>query len=314
MKRKSELKRHYHLTVDLSSKGKRLDALLAETFPELSRSLVQEMIQTGVIKISENQVKPSVKVRGGEKIAFEIPQKAEVETITASELDFPILFEDEHIVVIAKPYGKVVHPGAGHEKESVVSALLSHTALSSIGAPIRPGVVHRLDKTTSGVMILAKTDKAHARLVKMFSRHEVEKEYLAIVQGIPQATKGLIEVAIERDRVNRKRMKATDPERGKRAVSRYEIVERFRGHSLVKVVIETGRTHQIRLHMAYIGHPLSGDVLYKAKAFLGKAKHFLHSTRLSLKHPITQEQIEWTTPLPSEFEEIVKQLRIAAAK
>ncbi|MBF0545775.1 MAG: RluA family pseudouridine synthase [Candidatus Riflebacteria bacterium] len=290
-------------------KGERLDVMLSKELDELSRSLIQSLIKNSFIKVDGKEVKPGYKIKTGEKVLIVIPPAPEIKTVSPTTLDFPILFEDEDIVIVNKPYGLVVHPGAGHEEQSVVSGLLSHTKLSPIGAPLRPGVVHRLDKTTSGVMVLAKTEAAHKKLSRAFTRHLVEKEYIALVQGKTEATRGTIEISIERDRVNRKRMKATSPEKGKPALSHYEVLERFKGYTLVKVTIKTGRTHQIRVHMSYIGHPIAGDVLYNGKKFPGETKLFLHSKRLSLKHPILGKQMEWETPLPTEFEKVVKSLR-----
>ncbi|MFZ2960937.1 MAG: RluA family pseudouridine synthase [Candidatus Ozemobacteraceae bacterium] len=295
--------------VENTCRGSRLDALLARRHPEISRSLLQEMIKTGGTCVDGTAVKPSHKMRGGELVSYRIPQPPAPDMISATSLEFPILFEDEHIIVINKPVGLVVHPGAGHEERSVVSSLLSHTSLSPIGAPLRPGVVQRLDKTTSGVMVLAKTERAHKRLAKTFSGHTAEKEYLALVQGVVESDRGRIDVAIERDRVQRKRMRATRQDRGRMSLSRYEVVERFPSATLVRVTIETGRTHQIRVHLSFIGHPLCGDVLYGGRKFLGKTSHYLHSARLAMKHPLAEEKFEWTAPLPAAFEEALVEMR-----
>lgn len=295
-------------------KGTRLDAALAAQHADTSRSLLQEMIKTGEVTIDGAVAKPSLRLKGGEVVRYRIPKAPEAEPIAATPLDFPILFEDESVVVIDKPVGLVVHPGAGREKVSVVSSLLSHTELSPIGSPIRPGVVHRLDKSTSGVMILAKTETAHRRLTKLFAGRSAEKEYLALVNGEVGADRGRVEVAIERDRVQRKRMMATRPDRGKPAISRYEVVERFPGATLVRVAIETGRTHQIRVHLAYIGHPLLGDVLYGGRRFRGEPKHFLHSCRLRVPHPMTKKELCCEAPLPAAFQNAVQFLRQSVAK
>ena len=259
-------------------------------------------------------VKPSIKVSGGEQICIELPEEEPVETIGATPLTFPVLFEDDHLVVINKPVGLVVHPGAGQEQESVVSALLSHTTLSPIGAPLRPGVIHRLDKDTSGVMVLAKTEQAHHRLVKAFSEHTVGKTYLALAQGIIANDRGVIKVAIERDRQHRKRMMATRPERGKMAVSRFVVREQFHAATLTEVTIETGRTHQIRVHLGYIGHPLLGDCLYRGKKWPGHPHHYLHSHRLELTHPISGDAMSWQAEIPDAFQSALAELRSRTAE
>jgi len=289
--------------------GLRIDLAINRKFGQISRTLAQEMLKTGEIKVGNQLVKPGLKVKGGEnvEIAFR-PEEVEPE-IKATTLDFPILFEDRHMIAIDKPAGLVVHPGAGKEKTTVVSALLGHTKLSPIGALTRPGVVHRLDKDTSGVMILAKTRDAHRKLAEAFAGHELEKEYLAIIQGHIVNRKGRIEVAIERDKIHRKRMKATSAEKGRMAISIFEVLEYLKGATLVKVKILTGRTHQIRVHMAFTGHPLLGDVTYGGKRLEKKAEHFLHSHRLALKHPVTGKDLEFIAPMPDRFAHMLTQLR-----
>lgn len=289
--------------------GLRIDLAINRKFGRISRTLAQEMLKTGEIKVGSQLVKPGLKVKGGEKVEITFrPDEVEPE-IKATTLDFPILFEDRYMIAIDKPAGLVVHPGAGKEKTTVVSALLGHTKLSPIGAPTRPGIVHRLDKDTSGVMILAKTRDAHRKLAEAFAGHDLEKEYLAIIQGHIVNRKGRIEVAIERDKIHRKRMKATSADKGRMAISNFEVIEYLKGATLVKVKILTGRTHQIRVHMAFTGHPLLGDVTYGGKRLERKAEHFLHSHRLALKHPVTGKPLEFIAPMPDRFAQILTQLR-----
>ncbi|HNW12193.1 MAG TPA: RluA family pseudouridine synthase [Candidatus Rifleibacterium sp.] len=289
--------------------GLRIDLAINRKFGQISRTLAQEMLKTGEIKVGSQLVKPGLKVKGGEKVEITFrPEEVEPE-IKATTLDFPILFEDRYMIAVNKPAGLVVHPGAGKEKTTVVSALLGHTKLSPIGAPTRPGVVHRLDKDTSGVMILAKTRDVHRKLAEAFAGHELEKEYLAIIQGHIVNRKGRIEVAIERDKIHRKRMKATSADKGRMAISNFEVIEYLKGATLVKVKILTGRTHQIRVHMAFTGHPLLGDVTYGGKRLEKKAEHFLHSHRLALKHPVTGKELEFIAPIPDRFAHMLTQLR-----
>lgn len=298
-------------TLAPEAKGERLDAALAGKASDLSRTALQDLIKSGAVTVDGRPAKPSQKMKGGESIRVELPEEATPEMIAATPLRFPIVFEDDHLVIVDKPAGLVVHPGAGHEAESVVSGLLSRMSLSPVGAPLRPGVVHRLDKATSGLMVLAKNEKTHRKLTKAFAGRAVTKEYLALVQGRIKDERGRIEVAIERDRLHRKRMKATFGERGRMAVSVFDVVERMRGATLVRVRIETGRTHQIRVHMAFLGHPLLGDVLYGGRRIEGKAVHFLHSAKLSLSHPVTGKQLTWEQPVPPSFAAIVAHLRSA---
>ncbi len=295
--------------VEKEHAGKRLDSAISERYKEISRTQIQDMLKGGEITVNESSSKPGLKLKGGEKIIIRLREEEPEMTIKATGLDFPVLFEDRYIIVINKPAGLVVHPGAGKEQTTVVSALLSHTRLSPVGAPTRPGVVHRLDKETSGIMVLAKTKEAHKKLAAAFAGHELEKEYQAIIQGHIVNRKGRIEVAIERDRIHRKRMKATSAEKGKMAISIFEVSEYLNGASLVKVKILTGRTHQIRVHMAFTGHPLLGDITYGGKKTGKKAQHFLHSSRLKFNHPITGKELCFSAPLPEDFNKMLEQLR-----
>lgn len=288
--------------------GLRLDQAINQKYSEISRTLAHEMIKKGEILLNGSATKPGQKLKGGEAITLSRRCEENESNIAPTPLDFKILYEDEHIVAIDKPAGLVVHPGAGKEKATVVSALLGHTKLSPVGAPTRPGVVHRLDKNTSGVMVLAKTREAHKRLAEAFSSRELEKEYLAIIQGHIVNRKGRIEVAIERDKIHRKRMKATSAEKGRMAISLFEVVEYLNSATLIKVKILTGRTHQIRVHMAFTGHPLLGDSTYGGKRWQKHAQHFLHSNKLVFKHPITGKEMSLTAPVPEYFTRAIAEL------
>ncbi len=288
--------------------GIRFDQAINKKFPDISRTLAQEMIKNGEIKINNSVGKSSQKLKSGDKIEITFRSEEVDSGIEATEMNFPILYEDNDIIVINKPYGLVVHPGAGNEKVTVVSSILSHTNLSPIGAPDRPGVVHRLDKETSGIMVLAKTKEAHKNLADQFASHDLEKEYLAIIQGHIVNKKGRIQVAIERDPVNRQRMKATSDDNGKMAISIFEVVEYLKNATLVRVKILTGRTHQIRVHMAFTGHPLLGDTTYGGRKF-GNSEHFLHSNKLSFKHPITGKEMTFEAEIPQRFQQVLKELR-----
>lgn len=295
--------------VESDCQEQRLDLAVSNKYDSISRNLAQEMIKNGEIKVNGAIVKPSFKLKGEEIVEIVLREEDAPFEVVATELDFPVLYEDDYIVVINKPYGLVVHPGAGKETTTVVSAMLGHTSLSSVGSPLRPGVVHRLDKETTGLMVLAKTQQAHTKLVEMFSSQQVEKEYFAIVGGRIANRRGRVEVAIERDKVHRKRMKATSNQKGKLALSRFEAVEYLKDATLVRVTLVTGRTHQIRVHMAFTGHPLLGDTLYGGKKLNKQAEHFLHSSRLSFSHPITGQSMEFEAPLPGRFAEVLEQMR-----
>ena len=293
--------------------GMRLDQAINKRFPDISRNLAQEMIKNGEIKIGNSIPKASQKLKAGNIIEITFRDDELNTEIQATEMNFPILYEDDDIIVINKPFGLVVHPGAGNEKVTVVSALLSHTNLSPIGAPDRPGVVHRLDKETSGIMVLAKTKEAHKNLAEQFASHELEKEYIALIQGHIVNKKGRIQVAIERDQVHRQRMKATSVDNGRMAISIFEVMEYLKNSTLVKVRILTGRTHQIRVHMAFTGHPLLGDTTYGGKKF-GNSEHFLHSAKLSFTHPITGKSMTFQADIPERFKEVIEELREGESK
>ena len=301
----------WNITEEFS--GMRLDQAINKKYPDISRNAAQEMIKKGEITLGNSTVKTSQKIKTGDIVNIQF-RSDDLETeIQATEMNFPIVYEDNDIIVINKPFGLVVHPGAGQEKETVVSALLSHTTLSPIGAPDRPGIVHRLDKETSGIMVLAKTKEAHKNLAEQFASHDLEKEYIALIQGHIVNKKGRIQVAIERDPVHRQRMKATSVDNGKMAISIFEVMEYLKNSTLVKVQILTGRTHQIRVHMAFTGHPLLGDTTYGGRKF-GNSEHFLHSSKLTITHPTTGKRMTFQADIPQRFKEVIEELREGGAK
>ena len=301
----------WNITEEFS--GMRLDQAINKKFPDISRNAAQEMIKKGEITLGNSTVKASQKIKIGDIVNVQF-RSGDLETeIQATEMNFPIVYEDNDIIVINKPFGLVVHPGAGQEKETVVSALLSHTTLSPIGAPDRPGIVHRLDKETSGIMVLAKNKEAHKNLAEQFASHDLEKEYIALIQGHIVNKKGRIQVAIERDPVHRQRMKATSVDNGKMAISIFEVMEYLKNSTLVKVQILTGRTHQIRVHMAFTGHPLLGDTTYGGRKF-GNSEHFLHSSKLTITHPTTGKRMTFQADIPQRFKEVIEELREGGSK
>ena len=327
------------ITVSIEAAGQRLDHFLAAQLEGVSRSRVQLLIDQGDVRVDGAHPKSSHKLRGGEEIVVTgephpAPLKAEPE-----DIPLRISYEDDDIAVIDKPAGMMVHAGAAHTDDArsrgtLVNALLFRfRALSSTGGELRPGIVHRLDKETSGLIIVAKNDRAHTRLAGQFSGREVHKTYIALVQGTVERDKGTITAAIARDPLRRTRMTTRPSENARSAVSHYEVMERlttrFGKFTLVRVRIESGRTHQIRVHMASIGHPVVGDTLYGAAGQLteqqppGMAatrrkaapellrldRNFLHAARLEFAHPVSRKRIELESPLPAELEDFLSRLR-----
>jgi len=299
------------LRVNPEDAGKRLDLFLTEKIPELTRSRIKRLVSEGLIEIKGvGQLKASRKVKGGEEVRITVPPPEEI-SLAPEEVPFEILYEDKDLAVIAKPPGVVVHPGAGHLKGTLVHGLLKRlSGLSGIGGELRPGIVHRLDKDTSGLMVVAKTDQAHLRLTEAFKSREVEKWYLALVHGVPELRAGKIEVPIGRHPKHRKKMLAGAP-RGRLAETFYRVREAFRKAALLEVRPFTGRTHQIRVHLSYIGHPIVGDPLYGGRRPQGPQakRQMLHAWRLSFKHPLSGEKLAFESPLPSDFEKLLAELR-----
>ena len=287
----------------------RLDLFLVRRLPDLSRSYAQRLIADGQVTVDGTARKANYKLRGGEEIVCTMPPAEEIE-ICAEDIPLDILYEDADIIVVNKARGMVVHPAAGIYTGTLVNALLWHCHdLSGINGALRPGIVHRLDKDTSGVMVAAKNDMAHHYLARQIRDKDARREYRAIVHGniVPRA--GVITGDIGRHPTDRKKM-AIVRENGKPATTHFEVLERFGDYTFVACRLETGRTHQIRVHMTSIGHPLVGDTKYTAKknpfAITGQA---LHSLTLTLTHPRTQEEMTFTAPLPADMEEILHTLR-----
>jgi 23S rRNA pseudouridine1911/1915/1917 synthase len=288
------------LTADLADHGKRLDALLRERLPEYSRSRLQSWIRDGRVHVNGVAGKPSSLIRGGEAIDVE-PASLPLLKAEAEDIPVTVLYEDAGVVAIDKPAGMVVHAGAGIHRGTVVNALLHRfQALSSVGGELRPGIVHRLDRFTSGVLLVAKTDAAHQDLALQFSSRTVEKTYLALVEGTLTGA-GHIEKPIARDPGNRARMTARR-NTGRHAVTDWKAVEQFRGFTFLEIRIGTGRTHQIRAHMAALGHPVAGDRLYGGKASLWN-RYFLHAHRLGFRSPATGEKVVVLSPLTADLVE-----------
>ena len=306
--------------------GKRLDHFITAKLGEISRARVQELIATEKILVNDAPAKPSLKLRGGERITILAPAARTPLRAIAEEISLDILYEDDDLAIINKPAGMMVHAGAGATEDqrnrgTLVNALLHHFAsLSAVGGEMRPGIVHRLDKETSGLIVVARNDESHRKLAAQFARREVSKTYLALVHGWLKKDRGSISASISRDRVRRTRM-TTRLAGGREAVSHYRAVRRldtpYGKFTLIEIKIDTGRTHQIRVHMASLGHPVVGDKLYGAPAELkGRAKgtsvspvslprNFLHAAELELAHPRSGEKIALKSPLPPALREFL---------
>ncbi len=289
--------------------GVRLDKLLSERMPELTRSAIQNLMQDGCITLSGSPIKKNAKASAGDEIWVELPEPKETE-IEPEDIPLDIVYEDGDIVVVNKPRGMVVHPAPGNWSGTLVNALMYHCgdSLSGINGEIRPGIVHRIDKDTSGLLVVAKNDRAHQSLAEQIKQHTAARRYYAVVYGAPRDDHGVIDAPISRHRTDRKKMAVT--EGGRAAVTHYDVVERYRGYTYMTFLLETGRTHQIRVHMAHIGHPILGDVVYgpsKDKWKLGG--QCLHAGQLTLTHPTTGERMTFEAPLPAYFTTVLQKLR-----
>lgn len=300
--------------------GERLDQFIATSIEGLSRSSVHRLMEAGEITVDGAPSRPSLKLKGGEKIYVNLPDPEACEAVP-EDIPLDILYEDSDVIVVNKPAGMVVHPGAGNQHGTLVNALLGHcTDLSGIGGMLRPGIVHRIDKDTSGVLIAAKNDHAHQSLSEQFKEHTIKRIYLALVFGSPKTDTGHIESTIGRHPVDRKKM-SSKARQGKQAITHWKVLARYDGVSLVRLRLETGRTHQIRVHLSEACHPLAGDQLYstegrlsavkntRVRALLKKlARQALHAKTLGFIHPTSGEYMEFDTDLPDDIQTIVTQL------
>ena len=295
--------------VTAEESGERVDALLARHLDGFSRSAVQRLLESGAVLLGEKAVKKNHVCTAGESFLITLPELAEIPLIP-QDMALDVVYEDADVIVVDKPRGMVVHPAPGHADGTLVNALLFHCgdSLSGIGGEKRPGVVHRIDKDTSGLIIAAKNDAAHLALSAQLSDHSLCREYEAVVRGRLREDAGTIDAPIGRHPTDRKRMAVT--QKGSRsAVTHWEVVARYAGYTHVRCRLETGRTHQIRVHMAHIGHPLLGDYTYGAPSpDKGLEGQCLHARRLRFVHPTSGEPIELSCPLPDYFLEVIKKL------
>lgn len=304
------------LRVEEEQDGLRLDNFLTSLLPDMSRSHVQRLIKEGKVKGPVATLRASTAVHEGQTFEIDIPPPAAASP-EPEALPLRIVFQDQEVVVLDKPAGMVVHPAAGHRSGTLVNALLHHiTDLSGVGGELRPGIVHRLDRGTSGLMVVAKNDRAHQELSRQFSDREVEKEYVALVWGVVQAGRR-IDAPIGRDPQQRQKM-STRARRARGAVTRVTFAHHFKGASLLKVAIATGRTHQIRVHLSAIGHPIVGDPVYggvhrrapvNLRAVMRLERPFLHSARLAFTHPADGRRVEFESPLPPDLQSILDDIR-----
>ncbi|QCK40835.1 RluA family pseudouridine synthase [Streptococcus pyogenes] len=294
------------MEINVITSGQRLDKALADLSP-LSRGQANDQIKQGLVLVNGQQKKAKYTVQAGDVICFELP-KEEVLEYQAQNIPLDIIYEDDALAIINKPQGMVVHPSAGHPSGTMVNALMYHIKdLSSINGVVRPGIVHRIDKDTSGLLMVAKTDAAHQALAEELKAKKSLRKYLAIVHGNLPNDRGMIEAPIGRSEKYRKKQAVTA--KGKEAVTRFTVLERFGDYSLVELQLETGRTHQIRVHMAYIGHPVAGDPLYGPRKTLSGHGQFLHAKTLGLTHPMTGKEMIFTVEAPEIFQKVLKLLR-----
>jgi len=293
------------LLVSANEAKLRLDQFMAKRLPEFSRSRLQQLIRDGFVLLNNSTSRPRQIVRGGDKIELTEPPLEKIEMLPEA-IPFEILFEDDDIIVLNKPPGLVVHPGAGHREHTLVNALLNHCAtLSGIGGKERPGIVHRLDKETSGCLVVAKNDATHRDLSKQFATRTVEKIYLALVAGKLRKPAGAIEGKIGRHPVHRKRMSATTL-RGRAARTEYRVVRSSARATLIECRLHSGRTHQIRVHLHHLGHAVLGDKIYAPRLAKDFPRQMLHAWKLGFRHPSTEEWKSFEAPLPDDFAAAIK--------
>lgn len=296
--------------IAVGQSGRRLDQLLSEKTPDFSRSYLQKLFKSGLVAVNGAPVKSSYRAAAGDVVSFEAPEAVEAE-IAAEPMELDILYEDEDVVLVNKPKGMVVHPAAGHYSGTLVNGLMYHCKdqLSGINGVMRPGIVHRIDMDTTGVLAVCKNDASHNCLAAQLKEHSITRVYFAVAHGVIKENSGTVRAPIGRHPTDRKRM-SIHSKSGRDAVTHFEVLERFQHFTYVKCRLETGRTHQIRVHMASIGHPLLGDAVYgPAKQPFSLQGQTLHAGVLGFIHPRTGEYMEFSAPLPAYFEELLSKLR-----
>ena len=296
------------VVVEENTQKKRIDSYIVDKNINLSRTAIKRLLDEGKILVNGKKQKPSYKPEVGDIITIEIPEPEEVE-LKPQDIPIDVIYEDKDIIVVNKPKGMVVHPANGNPDGTLVNAILAKCkdSLSGIGGEIRPGIVHRLDKDTSGLLIIAKNDQAHINMSKQIQDRKVIKKYIALVKGVIGENTATIDMPIARSTKDRKKM-AVDP-KGKEAITHYKVLQRYDKYTLLEIKIDTGRTHQIRVHMSYIGHPVVGDMQYSnGKNEFGIEGQMLHSRYLEFDHPITGKRLKLEAPLPEYFEQVLNEL------
>lgn len=288
--------------------GERLDRFLADRLPDLSRVQVQRLIKTGLATVNDQPAKPAYRVEPGDRVVVRVPEASEP-MIRPEPIPLQIVYEDDYLLAVDKPAGMVVHPAAGHTGGTLVNALLAYCPqVADVGGVDRAGIVHRLDKDTSGVLLVAKDPETHAVLQRQFKHRQVRKTYLALVEGRVYPKEGIVEAPVGRDRRARKRMAVTRT--GRPAVTQYRAVEYFSDHTLLQIRPHTGRTHQVRVHLAWLGYPVVGDRVYgRRRQTLLPHRHFLHAQELVFTHPAMKEKVTLTAPLPPDLKAVLARLR-----
>ncbi len=296
-------------TINKELAGNRIDKVLPTLDENLTRVMAQKLIEQENVKVNGKSVKTSYKLNENDKVEVEIPEVKEI-SIKAQDISVEVLYEDNDIIVVNKPKGLVVHPANGNPDGTLVNALMKicKGTLSGIGGEIRPGIVHRLDKDTSGVLIVAKNDKAHLALCEQIKNREVKKTYLALTRGIIKENEATINMPIGRSTTDRKKMAVVKT--GKEAITHFKVLERFKENTLLEINLETGRTHQIRVHLSQIGYPIVGDMVYSnGKNKFGVQGQMLHAWKIKFMHPITGKEMEIEAPLPPYFEDVLEKLK-----
>lgn len=302
---------NFKFEISEEDNGKRIDKYLSSVLDGKSRSYIQGVIDDEKVNVNGKIVKSNYKLKTNDVVNLEIPEPTELE-VAPENIPLEILYEDKDVIVVNKPQGMVVHPAPGAYHGTMVNALLYHCKdLSGINGVIRPGIVHRIDKDTSGILVVAKNDNAHNILAEQLKDHSMTREYYALVEGIIKEDEGTINKPLARH--PKERIKIAVIEGGREAITHFNVIERFKDHTLVRCILETGRTHQIRVHMAYIGHPLVGDPVYGYKKQKFKLQgQMLHAKVLGFIHPSTKEYIRFESPLPDYFEDVLNKLRASS--
>jgi 23S rRNA pseudouridine1911/1915/1917 synthase len=296
------------ITFVVEEEGERLDRVIPAQVPDLSRASAQRLIKGGAVAVGGRPSKPSYRVQVGDQVLVRIPAEMP-EEVVPEDIPLDVIYEDDALLVVNKPAGMVVHPALGHASGTLVNAVLAHCPqVAEVGGPDRAGIVHRLDKDTSGLILIAKDEETQTALQRQFKRRQVAKTYLALVEDRVQPREGVVEAPVGRDKRQRKKMAVV--RRGREASTMYRAVEYFPEHTLLEVRPLTGRTHQVRVHLSWLGYPIVGDTVYgRRRQRMLKSRHFLHAARLRFVHPTIGEEVEFEAPLPPKLEAILQRLR-----